>query len=93
MATDAAWSGLWRWTKGVEPGAVKAARTVLNGGREETGSNVTRLAPTQPRSWRRLTRGVGQHEPTLVAVGRRSLGALDSTERRRYRRVTPTSHH
>ena len=37
----------WRRTAGVEPCAVKAARTVLNGGREETCSNATRLAPTQ----------------------------------------------
>ena len=48
----------WRLTTGVEPGAVKAASPVLNGGREETYSNVTRLAPTQPGFRRRLKRGV-----------------------------------
>jgi hypothetical protein len=37
---------------------VKAARPVLNGGCEETCSNATRLAPTQPGSWRRLKPGV-----------------------------------
>jgi len=40
-----------RRTEGVEPDTVKAVSPVLNGGREETYSNVTRLAPTQlPRS-------------------------------------------
>ena len=38
---------LGRWTKGVEPCAVKAACTVLNGEREETGGGP-RLALTQP---------------------------------------------
>jgi len=38
-----------RATKGVEPDAVTAARPVLNGGREDTYSQATRLAPTQPR--------------------------------------------
>ena len=37
----------WRRTSGAAPDAVKAARPVLNGGREETCSNATRLAPTQ----------------------------------------------
>jgi insertion element IS1 protein InsB len=37
----------WRVTKGAAPDAVKAARPVLNGGREETCRRVTRLAPTQ----------------------------------------------
>src|SRR5215467_10891957 len=37
----------WRRTSGAAPDAVKAARPVLNGGREETGRKVTRLAPTQ----------------------------------------------
>ena len=48
----------WRLTKGAEPDAVKAARPVLNGGDEETCGNVTRLVPTQPGHWRRLTAGV-----------------------------------
>src|SRR6266705_2835306 len=39
----------WRRTSGVAPDAVKAARPVLNGGREETCRKVTRLAPTQRR--------------------------------------------
>ena len=37
----------WRRTSGAAPEAVKAARPVLNGGREETCRKVTRLAPTQ----------------------------------------------
>src|SRR5215467_5820374 len=37
----------WRRTSGAAPDAVKAARPVLNGGREETCRRVTRLAPTQ----------------------------------------------
>jgi hypothetical protein len=41
---------LWRSTTGAEPCAVKAARTVLNGGDEETCGNVTRLVPTQLRA-------------------------------------------
>ena len=48
----------WRSTKGVEPDAVKVARPVLNGGDEETCGNVTRLVPTQPGHWARLTAGV-----------------------------------
>src|SRR4029450_7684130 len=39
----------WRRTSGAAPDAVKAARPVLNGGREETCRKVTRLAPTQRR--------------------------------------------
>jgi len=40
-----------RTITGAEPDAMKVARPVLNGGREETYSNATRLAPTQlPRS-------------------------------------------
>ena len=58
-AKAARWS-VWHQEKnqGVEPCAVKAARTVLNGGDEETCGNVTRLVPTQPGSWARLKRGV-----------------------------------
>jgi hypothetical protein len=37
MSRDASWAPPWRRTAGVEPSAVKAARTVLNGGDEETG--------------------------------------------------------
>src|SRR6266705_3928747 len=37
----------WRTTKGVAPCAVKVARTVLNGGDEETYRKATRLVPTQ----------------------------------------------
>src|SRR5687767_5886950 len=51
----------WRTITGAEPDTVKAVSPVLNGGREETYSNATRLAPTQlPRSrfQRRLTPGV-----------------------------------
>jgi Protein of unknown function (DUF4231) len=49
METDASELLLWRSTTGAEPCAVKAARTVLNGGDEETCGNVTRLVPTQLR--------------------------------------------
>ena len=38
-----------RTTEGVEPCAVKAASTVLNGGDEETGQKALRLVPTQRR--------------------------------------------
>ena len=41
----------WRMITGAEPYTMKVVRAVLNGGREETYSNATRLAPTQlPRS-------------------------------------------
>jgi insertion element IS1 protein InsB len=46
METEAPCS-TWRRTSGAAPDAVKAARPVLNGGREETCRRVTRLAPTQ----------------------------------------------
>ena len=39
--------GPWRMTKGAAPCAVKVARTVLNGGDEETYHKATRLVPTQ----------------------------------------------
>src|SRR6266487_4673445 len=48
METEAPCS-TWRRTSGAAPDAVKAARPVLNGGREETCRKVTRLAPTQRR--------------------------------------------
>jgi hypothetical protein len=37
----------WRMITGAEPYTMKVVRAVLNGGREETYSNATRLAPTQ----------------------------------------------
>ena len=37
----------WRTTKGAAPCAVKVARTVLNGEREETYRKATRPVPTQ----------------------------------------------
>src|SRR2546422_3481296 len=46
METEAPCSP-WRRTSGAAPDAVKVARPVLNGGREETCHKVTRLAPTQ----------------------------------------------
>jgi len=46
METEAPCS-VWRMTSGAAPDAVKVARPVLNGGREETCHKVTRLAPTQ----------------------------------------------
>src|SRR5713101_3456823 len=48
----------WRRTSGAAPDAVKAARPVLNGGREETCRKVTRLAPTQRRGGSDQTRHV-----------------------------------
>jgi hypothetical protein len=48
----------WRGTKGVEPCAVQAARTVLNGGDEDTYRKATRLVPTQLQQ--RLKPGVRQ---------------------------------
>src|SRR6266516_7896713 len=48
----------WRRTSGAAPDAVKAARPVLNGGREETCRKVTRLAPTQRRGRGDQTRHV-----------------------------------
>src|SRR5438132_14398283 len=48
METEAPYY-MWRRTSGAAPDAVKAARPVLNGGREETCRKVTRLAPTQRR--------------------------------------------
>ena len=50
----------WRSTKGAEPCAVKAARTVLNGGDGETGRKALRPVPTQLGYRRRLKRGVRQ---------------------------------
>src|SRR5687767_7527778 len=48
---DASWCVPGRRTAGAEPYAVKAARTVLNGGDEDTCGSVTRLVPIQlPRS-------------------------------------------
>jgi len=46
METDAPCYA-WRRTSGAAPCAVKVARTVLHGGREETCRQVTRLVPTQ----------------------------------------------
>ena len=61
-AKAARWS-VWHQEKnqGVEPCAVKAASTVLNGGDEETCGNVTRLVPTQPGFRPRLTPGVRRY--------------------------------
>jgi len=56
MATDASERVLWRSTRGVEPCAVQAARTALNGREVATCSNVTRLVPTQLR--RQVSLGV-----------------------------------
>jgi hypothetical protein len=57
----------WRMITDVEPYTMKVVRAVPNGGREETYSNATRLAPTQlprSRSLPRLMRSVG-----LLAIG------------------------
>src|SRR5712691_2976655 len=57
METEAPYY-MWRRTSGAAPDAVKAARPVLNGGREETCRKVTRLAPTQRRGGSDQTRHV-----------------------------------
>src|SRR5712691_13237465 len=63
MRRNASWRRLWRRTAGVEPCAVKVARTVLNGGDEETGHTALRLVPTQrPRF------GVGQQVSASVRL-------------------------
>ena len=57
----------WRSTKGAEPDTVKAVSPVLNGGREETYSNATRLAPTQPRFRQQLSPGVRRRRNAELA--------------------------
>ena len=47
MGRNASSAWLGEWIGGAEPDALKGARPVLNGGREETCRKVTRLAPTQ----------------------------------------------
>src|SRR5712691_13053330 len=63
METEAPCS-TWRRTSGAAPDAVKAARPVLNGGREETCRKVTRLAPTQRRGGSDQMRHVCLNCPT-----------------------------
>ena len=63
METEAPCS-TWRRTSGAAPDAVKAARPVLNGGREETCRKVTRLAPTQRRGRGDPTRHICINCPT-----------------------------
>jgi len=63
-----------RPTEGAEPYTMKVVRAVLNGGREETYGNATRLAPTQLPRFRfppRLTPRVG------LAVAERSCLQCD----------------
>ena len=67
MRRNASWHRLWRRTAGVAPCAVKVARTVLNGGDEETGHMALRLVPTQLRRTPMQDSGPGN-------VGQRSLG-------------------
>src|SRR5437899_2184230 len=55
----------WRLTKGAAPCAVQAARTVLNGGDEETYRKATRLVPTQPGFRRQVKRGVRCQKKTI----------------------------
>ena len=57
----------WRWTKGAAPCAVQAARTVLNGGDEETYRKATRLVPTQPGCRR-------DSPPAFGAKGKEGIG-------------------
>ena len=71
METEAPCS-TWRRTSGAAPDAVKAARPVLNGGREETCRKVTRLAPTQLKvtQRKRLTRWSQKaQDKTRAAIG------------------------
>src|SRR5712692_6910041 len=58
----------WRRTSGAAPDAVKAARPVLNGGREETCRKVTRLAPTQRRGAGDQIRHLCLHRATRWAL-------------------------
>ena len=53
----------WRTTSGAEPGAVQAARPVLNGEDEETGRKALRLVLTQLQ--RRLKPGVRRLHPII----------------------------
>jgi hypothetical protein len=60
MGRNASRTLLGEWIGGAEPDALKGARPVLNGGREETCRKVTRLAPTQPSCTRVDTRGTDE---------------------------------
>src|SRR5439155_4968768 len=70
----------WRRTSGAAPDAVKAARPVLNGGREETCRKVTRLAPTQRRGGGDQMRHVCLHRATSWPL-RKGLMCSESTRR------------
>jgi len=70
----------WRRTSGAAPDAVKAARPVLNGGREETCRKVTRLAPTQRRGTGAQTRHVCLHRATSRSL-RKGLMCSESARR------------
>ena len=67
----------WRMTEGVEPYEVKASRTVLNGGREETCRKVTRLAPThQPcevKASSTVRNGGGEETYLCLLIWQRAL--------------------
>jgi hypothetical protein len=69
METEAPCS-TWRRTSGAAPEAVKAARPVLNGGREETCRKVTRLAPTQLESSMKVWPSPSSHENTPMGYFR-----------------------
>src|SRR5437899_12686588 len=82
----------WRRTSGAAPDAVKAARLVLNGGREETCRKVTRLAPTQRRGGGNQTRHVCINRAASRSLkkglrfsesARRALCAYDDSPKRR----------
>jgi hypothetical protein len=60
MGRNASRTLLGEWIGGAEPDALKGARPVLNGGREETGRKVTRLVPTQPSCLRVNACGAGE---------------------------------
>src|SRR5438309_2077913 len=70
----------WRRTSGAAPDAVKAARPVLNGGREETCRKVTRLAPTQRRGRGHQTRHVCLNRATSRSL-RKGLMCSESARR------------
>ena len=60
----------WRTTKGAAPCAVKVARTVLNGGDEETYRKATRLVPTQQEACHPIRTKAAPHRDPIGAQRR-----------------------
>src|SRR5438132_7641157 len=76
METEAPYY-MWRRTSGAAPDAVKAARPVLPGGREETCRKVTRLAPTQHHHIGKVLAYVfGRRQDTVFLEFKRAIGTL-----------------